>query len=63
MAYRQTQFRVCIEFLRANQPGQGRIIRLNYAPNTPPPQLMGRIHPVRRRGQTVFMSVFTGCLE
>ena len=47
MAYQQNQWRVCVEFLKANQPGHGRIIRLNYAPNGVPPQLMGRIHPVR----------------
>ncbi|EFN51662.1 hypothetical protein CHLNCDRAFT_54922 [Chlorella variabilis] len=45
MAYQQNQWRVCVEFLKANQPGHGRIIRLNYAPNGVPPQLMGRIHP------------------
>lgn len=48
MAYQQTQWRVCVEFLRANLPGHGRSIRLNYAPNGVPPQLMGRIHPASR---------------
>ncbi|KAI3438979.1 hypothetical protein D9Q98_001393 [Chlorella vulgaris] len=45
MAYQQTEFRVCVEFLRSSKPGSGRIIRLNYSPDGVPPQLVNRIHP------------------
>lgn len=47
MAHMETQWRVVVEFLRASQAGSGRIIRLNHSPGMLPPQLAGRLHPVR----------------
>lgn len=42
-AFRETSLRVNIEFLRASQPGVGRVIRFNHSPAIIPSQLLGRV--------------------
>ena len=42
-AFQETPYRVNVEFLRASQPGVGRVIRFNHRPDTLPPQLVGRV--------------------
>ena len=47
MAYHQTPTRANIEFLKSSAPGVfgGRMIKLNYGPEMPPPQVQGRLDP------------------
>lgn len=47
MAYHQTPTRANIEFLKSSAPGLfgGRMVKLNYGPEMPPPQLQGRLDP------------------
>ena len=47
MAYHQTPTRANIEFLKSSAPGlcAGRMIKLNYGPELPPPQVQGRLEP------------------
>lgn len=46
MAWQETPTRVVVEFLRSNQ-GTKRVIALKHTPQAVPPQLQGRVDPVR----------------
>lgn len=46
MAWQETPTKVVVEFLRSNQ-GTSRVIKLKHTPQAVPPQLQGRVDPVR----------------